>query len=162
MMQKTAKEHGHVRIVNLISAGHMWPAKGRICLEQCKPDMRSTSAFARYGQSKSANIFFTKGLAKHYPDIKSVAIRPGGVDTSLQRGPTATWPWVTTPMMVLSDMFMITAADGALTELFAATSKDANNGTHYVPTAKKNSGSGYARDEKLMEALWDWNGRRKR
>lgn len=156
VLQKTAKDQGEARIVNLSSAGHMWPAKDGVCLEECKTDMQSTSSFARYGQSKLANILYTKGLAKHYPDIKSMAVHPGGVNTELQRGPAATWPWVATPMRVLSGILMVTAADGALTQLFAATSKDAKTGTYYVPTAKENAGSGYARDEKLIDALWDY------
>lgn len=156
LLQKTAKEQGEARVVNLSSAGHMWPPKGGVCLDECKTDMRSTSSFTRYGQSKLANILFTKGLAKHYPDIKSMAVHPGAVNTELQRGPAATWPWLATPVKILSGILGMTAADGALTQLFAATSKDAKSGAYYIPTAKENPGSAFARDEKLIDALWDF------
>ena len=156
-MEKTAKVPGaDVRIVNLTSIGHNWPAKGGICFDELKTDMRSTSTWARYGQSKLANLLYAKGLAAHYPDIKCIAVHPGGVNTGLQRGPAATWPWVATPMRLLSSVLMTTAANGALTQLFAATSKDAKTGTYYAPTAKEDSGSNYARDEKLVNELWDY------
>jgi NAD(P)-dependent dehydrogenase (short-subunit alcohol dehydrogenase family) len=156
-LQKTAKETGaDVRIINLTSMGHMWPAKGGICFDEVKTDMRSTGTWARYGQSKLANILFTKGLASHYPDIKIMAVHPGAVNTELQRGPAATWPWIATPMRLLADVVTATVANGALTQLFAATSKDAKTGTYYVPTGKEDAGSGYARDEKLVTALWDY------
>jgi NAD(P)-dependent dehydrogenase (short-subunit alcohol dehydrogenase family) len=155
-LQKTAKEQGDARIVNLSSMGHNWPAKGGISLQECKTDMRSTTTWARYGQSKLANILFTKGLASHYPEIKSIAVHPGAIDTGLQRGPTASWPWVEMPMKILSRVVMYPASEGALTQLFAATSKDAKTGIYYVPTAKENDGSSYARDENLVKELWDY------
>lgn len=156
VLQKTAKEQGEARIVNLSSAAHMWPVKDGVCLEECKTDMQSTTTFARYGQSKLANILFTKALAKHYPDIKSMALHPGVVNTELQRGPAATWPWLAVPLRFFSGILGMTAANGALTQLFAATSKGAKTGTYYVPTAKEDAGSDYARDEKLIDALWDY------
>jgi retinol dehydrogenase-12 len=155
-MQKTAKERGDVRIVNLTSMGHNWPAKGGICLEECKTDMRSTSTWGRYGQSKLANILYTKGLASHYPDIKCMAVHPGAVDTGLQRGPAESWPWVATPMKLLSKVLATTVAQGALTQLFAATNKDAKTGVYYVPIAQEDPGSSYARDENLVKELWDY------
>ncbi|QDS68612.1 hypothetical protein FKW77_001264 [Venturia effusa] len=156
LLQKTAKEHGEARVVNLSSVAHTWSVKGGICLEECKTDMRGTSSFTRYGQSKLANILFTKGLAKHYPDIKSIAVHPGGVNTELQRGPAANWPWLVAPMKIAFKLLAVTPEDGALTQLFAATSKDAKTGAYYVPTAKEDPGSAQARDEKLIDALWDY------
>ncbi|TID13420.1 retinol dehydrogenase 12 [Venturia nashicola] len=156
ILQKTAKEHGEARIVNLSSTAHNWPPSGGLRLHECKTEMRDSSNMARYGQSKLANILFTKGLAKHYPDIKSVAVHPGVVNTTPLQNFNANLSWLAAPARFLTGLVTVEAAEGALTQLFAATSKEAKTGTYYVPIAEESAGSGYARDEKLMEALWDY------
>jgi len=158
-LQKTVQEQGEnadVRIVNLSSSGHNWAPKGGLKLDECKTDMRGTSTWARYGQSKLANILYTKALAARYPDIKCVSLHPGAVDTGLMRGPAESYPFFKTPMWFLGKVVTVSVAHGALTQLFAATSKDAKTGAYYVPTAKEDKGSNYARDEKLVEALWEY------
>jgi len=49
-----------------------------------------------------------------------------------------------------------TPEQGALTQIWAATSQEAKAGTYYVPVAKVKAGSAYSRDEKLARELWDW------
>ncbi len=158
-LEKTAKEQGDkadVRIVNVSSLGHQFAPEGGLVLEKCKTDLHSISTLTRYGQSKLANILHAKALAKRYPSIKCVAIHPGRVDTRLMRGLGATWPWIKIPMKLFGGMFLVTPEQGALTQLFAATSKDAKTGSYYVPIAKEDEASDYARDEKLADKLWDW------
>lgn len=157
VLQRTAKEQGEARIVNLSSSAHTWTPKGGICFEECKTDMRRTNTLTRYGQSKLANLLFTKGLAKHYPDIKSMAVHPGSTNTEISQGPIAKWPpWLRIPANILAGLLMATAAEGALTQLFAATGEDVKSGTYYVPVAKENAASAHARDEKLIDALWEY------
>jgi len=70
-LQRTAKEPGSdVRIINLSSSAHNWAPKGGLVFDAMKTDMQSYSTWARYGQSKVANILFNKELAKRYPSIK--------------------------------------------------------------------------------------------
>ncbi|KAI0422650.1 hypothetical protein F5X98DRAFT_324856 [Xylaria grammica] len=40
----------------------------------------------RYGQRKPANLIYTKQLAKSYPEITSVSVIPGVVQTDLVNG----------------------------------------------------------------------------
>lgn len=49
-----------------------------------------------------------------------------------------------------------TPAQGALTQIWAATSKDVKTGKYYVPVAKENRRSGYSNDKNLALELWDW------
>ncbi|RYO82324.1 hypothetical protein DL766_003119 [Monosporascus sp. MC13-8B] len=91
LLEKTAAAaNSDVRVINLTSIGHEWfvPSSG-LLLEDAKTDMDSLGPWGRYGHSKLANIYFTKGLAKHHPQIKSVAIHPGGVNTGLGDGVTS-------------------------------------------------------------------------
>ncbi|KAL2063694.1 hypothetical protein VTL71DRAFT_5499 [Oculimacula yallundae] len=158
-LQKTAKEQGpdaDVRIVNLSSAAHQWAPTGGLLLEQCKTDMQSTNTWARYGQSKLANILYTKALATRFPEIKCVTVHPGSVNTGLRRGPAESYPYLKLPIGYLTRFVTVGVAHGALTQLFAATSKDAKTGTYYVPTAKEDPGNEYARDQKLVDRLWEY------
>lgn len=78
----TAKGDGaDVRIVNLTSEGHnLAPSQG-IVFDDAK--LKEYGPWTRYGQSKLANILFTKELARRYPAITSVAIHPGLILTDL-------------------------------------------------------------------------------
>jgi len=145
-----------VRIINLSSGGERFAPKGGLVLEDVKGSMESYVSFTRYGQSKLANILFTKELAKRYPDIKSVAIHPGAVNTDLKRGIKQLLPWISYPLDILSSLVTKDTATGALNQLWAVASEDVKSGGYYFPVGKETSGSAYARDEKLAEKLWNW------
>ena len=76
-LQRTAEGKGDVRIVNLSSEGHRLPPKGGLALKDSHSDMASYNTWVRYGQSKLANILFTRELTRRYPAFKSFAIHPG-------------------------------------------------------------------------------------
>ena len=152
----TAEEpSSDVRIVNLSSAGHGLPPKGGLVLANAKSDMASYSTWVRYGQSKLANILFTRELARRYPSIKSMACHPGGIDTGLSQPFQDQHPWLAA-LVGSVRLFLTSVQDGALTQLFLATSPQAKSRQYYVPTAKENAGSKYSQDPKLAGELWDW------
>lgn len=86
---------GSVRIVNLTSSGHLGaPAEG---INFADPSIKDKGPWARYGQSKLANILHTKTLHKKYGPGSSSArtskgeiwvscVHPGLVDTNLADG----------------------------------------------------------------------------
>ena len=76
-LQRTAEGKGDVRIVNLSSQGHRLPPRGGLALKDAHSDMASYNTWVRYGQSKLANILFTRELTRRYPAFKSFAIHPG-------------------------------------------------------------------------------------
>ncbi|XP_058462470.1 retinol dehydrogenase 12-like [Malaya genurostris] len=71
------------RIVNLSSLAHKFGGINRTDLNSEK----SYSAFGAYGQSKLANVLFTKELAKRLEGsgVTTYAVHPGSVHTELQR-----------------------------------------------------------------------------
>lgn len=154
-LKKTAEEKRDVRIVNLSSAGHNLAPKGGIVLKEATTDMASYSTWVRYGQSKLANVLFTRELARRYPEIKSIALHPGGINTGLALGFQESHPWLAVLMQPVA-FFLKTPEQGALTQLFAATSPSAKSGQYYVPTAVENTGSKLSQDDKLVTELWDW------
>ena len=154
-LQQTAERHGNVRIINVSSAGHQMPPKGGLVLDDVTSDMASYSTWVRYGQSKLANILFTRELARRYPAITSIALHPGGIDTGLSIGFQEAHPWLAY-IFHPAIWILKTPQEGALTQLFAATSPATENGQYYVPTAKVSSGSKLSQDPKLAESLWNW------
>lgn len=155
-LQRTAEEKGSdVRIVNVSSTGHNLPPKGGLVLKDAASDMSAYNTWVRYGQSKLANILFTRELAKRHTNIKSMALHPGGVDTGLSLGFREAHPWlayVISPVRYL----LKTPQEGAFTQLFACTSPEAKSGQYYEPVAKVKSGSSYSQDPKLASELWEW------
>ncbi|CAF9925280.1 MAG: hypothetical protein ALECFALPRED_003104 [Alectoria fallacina] len=151
-LQRTAES----RIVNLSSEGHRLPPKGGLALKDAQSNMASYNTWVRYGQSKLANILFTRELSRRYPAIKSVSLHPGGIDTGLSLGFQKAHPWLAVFLRPIASPFLTTVQKGALTQLFAATSEEAKTGTYYVPTATENAGSKYSQDSKLAGELWDW------
>lgn len=154
-LQQTVERTGDVRIVNVSSTGHQMPPRGGLVLKDATSDMASYSTWARYGQSKLANILFTRELARRYPAIKSTAVHPGPIDTGLKIGFQESHPWLAIPLHPII-WFLKTPQEGSLTQLFAATSPEVKNGQYYIPTTKEDAGSKLSQDQNLAQELWDW------
>ena len=153
---KTAEQGVDVRVVNVSSEGHKMTPKGGIVLKEAKTDMKTYSTWVRYGQAKLANILYTKGLVEHYPQIKSVVIHPGAVNTNLSLGFQKQHPWVASALAPVLLRMLKTPESGALTQLFAATHPDAKAGVYYTPTAKETTLGTLPSDQNLVTELWDW------
>jgi NAD(P)-dependent dehydrogenase (short-subunit alcohol dehydrogenase family) len=156
-LEATAEQPGSdVRIISLSSAGHQLAPKGGLLLDAVHSETGSIGTVARYGQSKLANILYSNELAKRYPKIRCISVHPGSVDTGLKRGIQSSYPWLSPIIPVLSVFFTNSVQQGALNQLWATTSKDAQSGKYYVPVGKENAGSAYAQDKELGEKLWKW------
>lgn len=145
-----------VRIVNVSSEGHVLAPRAGILLDKSQLDAQGT--WARYGQSKLANILFTRELASRYPGITSVAVHPGLIQTNLyQPSQRANW-LVKYGTMTIGSLTMATVAVGTLNQLWAAAGKrnELVSGSYYNPVGNFTPGSQHANDPGLAKALWDW------
>lgn len=148
-----------VRIVNVSSEGHILAPGAGILFDKSQLDARGT--WTRYGQSKLANILFTRELARRYPSIASVAVNPGLVKTGLyETSQQANW-LVRYGTMTIGSLTMATVAVGTLNQLWAAAGKrqELVSGSYYNPVGNLSKGSKHAKDAGLAEALWDWTAR---
>ncbi|KAL8808511.1 MAG: hypothetical protein Q9182_000062 [Xanthomendoza sp. 2 TL-2023] len=154
----TAREEGSdVRIVNLTSEAHnLAPRPQGILFDKVKLDKQGP--WARYGQSKLANILFTKELARRYPEITSVAIHPGLILTDLYAPNQQSNFILRYGVKLLGPLFMADIATGTLNQLWGAVGKKAEmvSGKYYTPVAKSSSGSKWAQKDDLAQELWDW------
>ncbi|KAF2655282.1 NAD(P)-binding protein [Lophiostoma macrostomum CBS 122681] len=158
----TAKQPGaDVRIINVTSAGHYMAPSGGIIRDQAA--LENIGTWRRYGQSKLANILFSKELAVRYPEITSVSIHPGVIITDLYASMRKGW-FMGLMVAVYSRVARFLpghfgdAKGGALNQTWAAVEKkeDVVNGALYFPVGKLTGGSSYAKDQGLAKKLWEY------
>ena len=159
---KTAEQpDADVRTIWLSSRAHLWTPSPPIVFEKVKTDMADYSLVKTYAQSKLSNLLYASQMAKHYPQITSVALHPGLVYTAVSQA------FFGTSWLVQKGLAVVKAAlrgiyldvdDGARNQIWAATvSKDQlTNGGYYDPVAIEGQRSAAGKDEKLGEELWEW------
>jgi NAD(P)-dependent dehydrogenase (short-subunit alcohol dehydrogenase family) len=158
---KTASQPGSdVRIVNLSSEGHNMAPSGGIIFDMEK--LLTYNPWSRYAQSKLANILFSKSLAKRYPQITSVSVHPGIILTDLYNAQNEGSVLFKYGIAAVAPFAFGGLKEGTYNQLWASTVAKENleNGAYYKAVASKAGGSfltGYARDEKLADKLWDWS-----
>jgi NAD(P)-dependent dehydrogenase (short-subunit alcohol dehydrogenase family) len=156
LLETAAQPNSDVRIITVASeAAKVFPPKAGILLDQVKTDLSSISGMARYGQSKLANLLLSNKLAQVYPSITSIAVHPGMVNTeNFSKADGA--GWFTYFWQLLLVTTGVTTEEGAKTQLWAATSKDAKTGKFYFPIGKEDDGGKYGKDQKKADELWSW------
>ncbi|ERF75915.1 hypothetical protein EPUS_01281 [Endocarpon pusillum Z07020] len=167
----SATPDADVRIINLTSDGHsLAPRNAGFVPDAVRTDMQDYSTWTRYGQSKLANILFTRELARRHPDITSVAIHPGGVATNLANSFTDSHRFLSLLLVPVLKAMTAKPSVGALNQTWACVApvqgrkvvgggseKEIKSGGYYVPVAKPDVGSKFANDAELARKLWEWS-----
>jgi NAD(P)-dependent dehydrogenase (short-subunit alcohol dehydrogenase family) len=159
LLQKTAEEpNSDVRIINLSSElFKQAPSQGIIFTDLSTP-MTKINSVARYGQSKLANYFYSKICAEKYPNIKSVALHPGVVNTGIWEHiyKRPYYGWMLSAVMT---PFLTNVHDGAKMQLWSATAKKGvKNGAFYTPKGTEYT-QAILKNDKLANELWQWTGK---
>eukprot|EP00932_Pfiesteria_piscicida_P010957 SRR837773.22000.p1 GENE.SRR837773.22000~~SRR837773.22000.p1 ORF type:complete len:366 (-),score=106.04 SRR837773.22000:106-1170(-) len=129
--------------------------------EDCKANY---TEFGAYGRSKLANVLFTQALARRLEGKKVYAnvCHPGGIRTNLGKHVEAKslvdyGHGAVLAMQVLKESVLLHPPQGAVTQLYLATSPDieANDirGQYYRPQAMHTAAPA-ASTEELQEKLW--------
>lgn len=158
VMLHTAKLPGSdVRFVVFTSQGYMMHPSGGILFDQLrtKQDNLWLARYQLYGQSKLANLLYAAQLAERYPQITSVSVHPGVVETELMTGqslPDRIFLKLTSIGKIL------TPEEGARNALWAATTDKAKikNGSYYEPVGDRQDFQRWAKNEELSRKLWEW------
>ena len=158
-LERTAAEPGSdVRIINLSSSGNAMAPTGGIVFADTA--LAKANSVTRYGQSKLANILFSKSLALKHPRILSVSLHPGVVDTGLTDGFAKNNPLLRPLVWFFGSLTKIPVAEGAKNQLWCATAPrdKVKNGAFYYPVGQENQGKAvYTQDAKLAEKLWTYS-----
>lgn len=157
LLHTAALPSSDVRVVVLSSVGHRsFPPKCGIDFDSLKTTGGAWGPLALYAQSKLANILFVKGMAERYPQVTSVAVHPGTVASDIwgkAEGVNAILRWAIKPFVWLTAS---SSAEGAKTQLWAATAGGVRSGAYYEPVGKPNLESKLARDPAMIEKMWHW------
>ncbi|KAK4223508.1 hypothetical protein QBC38DRAFT_372951 [Podospora fimiseda] len=149
------------RVIILTSTGFRGAPSGGIQFDSLRTtqDFPVFGGFIRYGQSKLAGVLLAKELAKRYPDILSVSVTPGIVDTELVKGQSAFHRGHIWLAAKLGQGGLITVEDGAKSQLWCAFAgrETMVNGGFYEPVGKLSGmKTKYTEDEELQGRLWEW------
>ncbi|KAF1957876.1 retinol dehydrogenase [Byssothecium circinans] len=145
-----------VRIVTVAAAAEKFsPFTESYDCDKLKTDMASTPTFTRYGISKLANVHYARALSRRHPEIKSVSLHPGFVNTNLASGLAASWPILKLILPFLG-LFLTNVSTGAKNQLWAAVSPEVKSGEFYFPVGVTGKGSKHSYDQGLEEQLWEW------
>ncbi|KAJ5946058.1 hypothetical protein N7454_002897 [Penicillium verhagenii] len=146
-----------VRVLTLASLAH---AISPTTFEEITSteSLLAASTWSRYGGSKAANIFFARELARRNPEILSVAVHPGAVDSSLYGHTKAIGSFVKYATEATVSLFFRRTSSGALNSLWAATTAKENlvSGAYYTPIGYRSKGTTFVQDPDIPERLWEW------
>lgn len=161
IMLKTADIPGSdVRIVLNTSTGWRGHPRQGIVFDKLNTTQEDLAlgTWARYGQSKVANILYAAELARRHPKITSVSIHPGIINTGLISNLSFWNRWF---VYVTSTGQRITLEQGIMNQTWAAAGakrEDLVNGALYMPVGIESNSTldATAGDAKLAKELWEW------
>ena len=85
IIEATARTSGSSRVVNVSSMGHFMPTKNGIDFDNINNE-KAYSPYPNYGQSKLANILFSRALQKRMDaNVFVNSLHPGVVKTELAK-----------------------------------------------------------------------------
>jgi NAD(P)-dependent dehydrogenase (short-subunit alcohol dehydrogenase family) len=156
-----------VRIVSNTSDGYEAhrAIKGGISFEELASgstmNRRFLGTWQRYGQSKLANILFAAELSRRYPQLTSVVIHPGVVNTPMLAGMSLSARWFNNVMTSLTRTPIIEPHEGAYNQLWCAAGAkkgELRNGGFYRPVGRDatNDLKGEGANVELAAKLWEW------
>lgn len=147
------KASGPARIVNLASEAHRMSSG--LDFDDLTREKRSYAGMAVYGDSKLANILFTRELARRLEGTEVVAhaVHPGVVRTGFAGDGDTTGFFAV--LVKMGAPFMLSAAGGAKTSLHVATSAQAGlcSGLYWAKSKQKTPNKA-ARDADAAQRLW--------
>lgn len=151
-MLATATAARPARIVNLSSDAHRM-SRG-LPWDDLRRD-RGYASWGVYGDSKLANILFSRALARRLAGrhVTANAVHPGVVATSFAGDGDTGWfgRW----LMPLARPFLLTPAQGAATSLHVATAPEtATVSGRYFAKSRESTPTKYALDDAEAERLW--------
>ncbi|XP_028645698.1 retinol dehydrogenase 12 isoform X2 [Grammomys surdaster] len=142
------KESAPARVINLSSVAHLL---GKICFHDLQSQKRYFSAFA-YGQSKLANVLFTRELAKRLQGtgVTTYVVHPGIVTSEITRH-----SYLLCLLWRLFSPFFKSTWQGAQTSLHCALAEGLEPlSGKYFSDCKRMWVSPRARNKKTAERLW--------
>jgi NAD(P)-dependent dehydrogenase (short-subunit alcohol dehydrogenase family) len=160
LLQRTAEQpNSDVRIINLSSELFKQAPKEGILFPTLTTPAEELSSVARYGQSKLANYYFSRLCAQKYPNMTSIALHPGVVNTGIWDNLKTRRPVLGTLFSIVCSPFLTSVPEGAKMQLWSSTApkSQVKNGAFYTSAGNgKEYTQAILNNDKLANELWDW------
>ena len=153
LLMDALKAGDHARIVNVSSDAHR---AAKIDFDDVEGQSRY-SGWRMYGQSKLANILFTRELSRRLQgtDVTANALHPGFVATRFGHNNGGLMGLA---MKALQKVAALTPEQGAQTSLYLATSPEVDGiSGQYFSDRRAVSPSAAAQDDQAAARLWAWS-----
>ncbi|PGH13354.1 hypothetical protein AJ80_06348 [Polytolypa hystricis UAMH7299] len=144
-----------VRVISVSSVA--WQLTPSMSVMTSTPALCAANKWTQYGASKAANVIFAAELARRYPEILSVSLHPGLIDTGLYRASKDTNPLVKFGTTAFG-WFLQSEQGGSLNHLWTAgvERNELTNGEFYLSVGIKGWKNPLVHDEKAGKELWEW------
>lgn len=153
VLQETHAVNPETRVVNVSSASEgLGPETYKF--SELRSTMSERHTTDRYCISKLADVQYTVALSRHIPNVKFIVIHPGMVRTNLLQYTTGFF--LRLFIFVTASALAVPVQKGALTQVWAAVSPDADNGGRYAPIGKDWTSSKASQDHDTQEALYKY------
>ena len=145
------KGESETRIINVSSAAHSFVKE--IQWQDINFKNNFKQGLRCYGQSKLANLLFTRYLAIKLSteNITVNAIHPGGVNTSLG---SQNKVWYSKPLRLILKPFFRSPLKGAESIIYLATKQDDGVTGEYFVDSKIHKSSSYSKNLEEADKLW--------
>ena len=145
------KGESETRIINVSSAAHSFVKE--IQWQDINFKNNFKQGLRCYGQSKLANLLFTRYLAIKLSteNITVNAIHPGGVNTSLG---SQNKVWYSKPLRLILRPFFRSPLKGAESIIYLATKQDDGVTAEYFVDSKIHKSSSYSKNLEEADKLW--------
>ena len=124
-----------------------------------RTDMSNWNTTARYSLSKRADLQYSIALSRHVKDCKFIAIHPGMVLTNLGNAVSGLFLRIFLIIAIMGSAIIglvKSPSEGALTQLWAATSPDTVNGEAYDGPNKVWNSSKESRNHDAQENMYNY------
>jgi NAD(P)-dependent dehydrogenase (short-subunit alcohol dehydrogenase family) len=157
LQRTTEQPNSDVRVVNLSSYLFRQAPPEGLMLAKNKTTLSEIGSVARYGQSKLADAYHTKLIAREHPDILFVAVHPGVVNTGLFDDFKKRRPYVGALVALAGSVFLTDVHKGARAQLWASAAprKSIQNGGFYDESQKEYVHK-FLDNEALAKELEEW------
>lgn len=150
LLLENIKKSDQGRIVNVSSKGHY---KGFLYFKDLNRSKKYVG-LAAYAQSKLANVLFANDLTRKLKgtNVTANSLHPGVVKTAIGDKNNNSWVGL---VWKIGKLFMITEEQGARTSIYLSSDpKLATTSAKYFDNCKQQEPNPFAKDEKLMDRLW--------
>lgn len=150
LLLENVKKSEQGRIVNVSSKGHY---KGFLYFKDLNRSKKYIG-LAAYAQSKLANVLFANDLTRKLKgtNVTANSLHPGVVKTAIGDKNNNSWVGL---VWKIGKLFMITEEQGARTSIYLSSDpKLATTSAKYFDSCKQQEPNPFAKDEKLMDRLW--------